>query len=80
LKQVLKEFENDLIRHLGKDISLLKGRFNGDDFDFLLNDLLVKPDGFDGIVFAVRSKLRRWRSCMNQSAQLVLMDSYMHSA
>jgi hypothetical protein len=28
----------------------------------------------------VRSKLRRWRSCMNQSAQLVLMDSYMHSA
>jgi hypothetical protein len=73
LKQVLKEFENDLLRHLGKDISLLKALFNGDNFDFLLNDLLVKPDGFDGIVFAARSKLRRWGSCMNQSAQLVLI-------
>jgi hypothetical protein len=68
LKQVSKEFENDLRKHLGKDISILKSRFNGDDVDFLLNDLLAKPDGFDGIVFAARSELRRWHSCKNQSA------------
>ncbi len=56
LKQVPKEFEGDLRRHLGKNVSQLKTRLNGGNFDFLLNDLLVKPDGFDGIVFAARSK------------------------
>jgi hypothetical protein len=35
------------------------------DFDFLLNYPLAKLDGFDGIVFAARSKLRRWHSCNN---------------
>ncbi len=65
LKQVPKKFENDLLRHLGKDISLLKSRFDGGDIDFLLNDLLAPPVGFDGVVFAARSKLRRWRSCKN---------------
>ena len=80
LKQVPKEFKNDLRRHLGKDISLLKSRFDGDRFDFLLNDLLAKPDGFDGIVFAARSKLRRWCSCKNQSTRIVLVNSYVHSA
>ncbi len=80
LKQVQKEFKNDLRRHLGKDISLLKSRFDGGDIDFLPDYLLAKPDGFDGIVFAARSKLRRWRSCKNQSARIVLVDSYVHSA
>ena len=56
LKQVPKEFENDLRRHLSKDISLLKSRFDGDHFDFLLKDLLAKPDGFDGVVFVASCK------------------------
>jgi hypothetical protein len=80
LKQVPKEFKNDPRRHLGKDISLLKSRFDGGDIDFLLSDLLAPPVGFDGVVFAARSKLRRWHSCKNQSARIVLMDSYVHSA
>ena len=50
------------------------------DFDFLLNYPLAKPDGFDGIVFAARSKLRRWHSCDNQSTRIVLVDGYVHSA
>ena len=62
LKQVPKEFKGDLRRHLSENVSQLKARLDGDDFDFLLNDLLAKPDGFDGIVFAARSELRR-RSC-----------------
>jgi len=80
LKQVSKVFKNDLRRHLGKDISLLKSRFYGDNVDFLLNDLLAPPVGFDGIVFAARIKLRRWCSCKNQSARIVLLDSHMNSA
>ena len=77
---ILEASSEGIQKWLGKDISLLKSRFDGDYFDFLLNDLLTKPDGFDGIVFAARSKLRRWRSCINQSAQIVLVDSYVHSA
>ncbi len=50
LKQVPKEFKNDLRRHLGKDISLLKSCFDGGDIDFLLNDLLTPPIAFDGVV------------------------------
>jgi hypothetical protein len=47
---------------------------------FFLNDLLAKPDGFDGIVFAARSKLRRRSSGKNQCTRIVFIDSDVHSA
>jgi hypothetical protein len=80
LKQVLKEFKGDLRRHLGEDVSQLKTRINWGNLDFLVDDLLMKPDSFDGVVLTARSKLRRRRSGKNQGARIVLVDSYMHSA
>ena len=53
---------------------------DGNDFDFLLNDLLTKPDGFNGIVLAVRSELRRWSGCKNKCTQIVFVNSDVHSA
>ncbi len=66
--------------HHGKDVSQLETRINWGNLDFLLNDLLTKPDSFDGVVLTARSKLRRRRSDKNQGARVVLMDSYMHEA
>jgi len=80
LKQVPKEFEGDLRRHLSKDVSQLKMCLDGNDFDFLLNDLLSKPDCFNGIVLAARSELRRWSGCKNKCAQIVFMNSDVHGA
>ena len=50
------------------------------DLDLVLNDLLAKPNGFDGVVLATRSELKRWSSCKNQSARVVLVDGDMHNA
>ncbi len=80
LKQVPKEFEGYLRRHLGKDVSQLKTCVDGDDFGFLLSDLFAKPDVFNGIVLAARSKLRRQSSCKNKCARIVFVNSDMHSA
>ena len=68
LKQALQKFEGDLRRHICEDVSQLKARLDRGNFDFLHNDLLAKPDGFDGIVFATRSKLRRWSSGQNKGS------------
>ena len=50
------------------------------DLDLVLNDLFAKPNGFDGVVLATRSELKRWSSCKNQSARVVLVDGDMHNA
>ena len=55
-------------RHLGEDFSQLKTHLDWGDFDFLLNYLLPKPDGFDSIVFASRGELRWQSSGQNQGA------------
>jgi hypothetical protein len=80
LKQVPEEFKGDLRRHLSKDTSQLETRINWSNLDFLLNDLLTKPDGFDCVVLTARSKLRRRCSGKNQGARIVLVDSDMHGA
>jgi hypothetical protein len=53
---------------------------DGDDFDFFLNDIFANPDGFNGLVLAARSKLRRRSSCKNKFAQIVFVNSDVHSA
>ena len=66
--------------HFSKDVSQLKVCLDWVDLDLVLNDLLANPNGFDSVVLAARSELRRWSSPKNQSARVVLVDGDMHNA
>ena len=69
-----------VVEMFGEDVSQLQTRIDLGNLDFLLNDLLTKPDGFDGVVLTAKSKLRRQCSGKNQGPRIVLVDRYMHGA